>query len=112
MRRAPVGTAFRFTLNTQARVTILLEREAQGRLVGRFCRKPRPRLRRNLRCVRFVQVTSLSRRGVPAGTRRIAFSGRVGRRALAPRGYRARLRATNAAGRSAWVRLRFRIVRR
>lgn len=111
-RRAKAGTAFVVTLTERANVGIAIERQAQGRLVGRFCRKPRPRLRRNLRCIRFVKVGNLSRRGVSAGRTRIAFSGRIGKRALKPGKYRVRARATNAGGSSRWVRLRFRVVRR
>lgn len=111
VRRAPAGTAFRFTLNTPARVTIAIERPAQGRLVGRFCRRPAPRLRRKLRCVRFVEVGRLTRTGVRAGRSSIAFSGRIGRKALRPGTYRARLRAGNGSGVSRWVRLGFRVVR-
>lgn len=111
-RRAKVGTAFVVRLSTRANVGVRIERQAQGRLVGRFCRKPRPRLRRNLRCVRFVKVGALQRKGVRAGTSRIAFSGRIGRRALRPGRYRARVRASNAGGTSRWVRIPFRVVRR
>jgi Tol biopolymer transport system component len=109
--RAPVGTTFRFTLNTRANVAIAFEKSAQGRLAGRFCRKPTRRLRRHLRCVRFASVGRISRAGLRAGTNRIAFSGRIGRKTLKPGAYRARLRATNAAGASRWVRLSFRVVR-
>lgn len=110
-RRAPVGTTVRFTLSTRANVTIAIERPASGRLVGRFCKRPTRRLRRHLRCVRFVRVGQLVRSGRPAGASRIAFSGRVGRRALKPGAYRARVRASNRAGASGWATLRFRVVR-
>lgn len=111
-RRAKAGTAFLVTLTERANVGFRIERQAQGRLVGRFCRKPQPRLRRNLRCIRFVKVGNLSRRSVRAGRTRIAFSGRIGKRALKPGKYRVRVRASNAGGTSRWVRLRFRVVRR
>ena len=110
-RRAPVGTTFRFTLNGRANVAIAFERQAPGRLVGRFCRRPSARLRRHLRCVRFVRVGRLSRGGLRAGANRVAFSGRIGRRALKPGAYRARLRASNAGGTSAWARVAFRVVK-
>lgn len=111
-RLAPVGTTFRFTLSARANVAIAIERQAQGRLAGRFCRAPSRRLRRHLRCVRFVRAGALTRGGMNAGRATIAFSGRVGRRALRPGAYRARLRASNAGGVSAWTRLSFTIVRR
>jgi Tol biopolymer transport system component len=109
--RAPVGTTFRFTLNTRANVAIAFERPAQGRLVGRFCRRPARRLRHHLRCVRFVRAGRITRGGVAAGRGTIAFSGRIGRKALKPGAYRVRLRASNGGGVSPWVRLAFRVVR-
>ncbi len=111
VRPAPVGTAVRFTLNTAARVTMLIERPAQGRLVGRFCRRPSPRLRRNLRCVRFVEVGRLTRAGVSAGRANVAFSGRIGSHALRPGAHRVRLQASNGSGVSRWVRLGFSVAR-
>lgn len=111
-RPAPVGTTFRFTLSARANVAVVLERQAQGRLVGRFCRRPARRLRRNLRCIRFVRAGKLTRGGMNAGRNSIAFSGRVGRKALRPGKYRARLRATNVGGASAWARVSFVVVRR
>ncbi|HKG04131.1 MAG TPA: hypothetical protein VKB03_13190 [Conexibacter sp.] len=111
-RRAPVGTTFRFTLNTRANVAIAIERQAPGRLVGRFCKRPAHRLRRHLRCFRWARAGRLSRGGLNAGTNRIAFSGRISRKALKPGSYRARLRASSAGGTSRWVTLKFRVVRR
>ncbi len=109
--RAPVGTAFRFTLNTRSNVAIAIERPAQGRLVGRFCRRSTRRLRHHLRCVRFVRVGSLTRGGVNPGRVSIAFTGRISRKALKPGPYRVRLRASNGSGVSSWVRLAFTVVR-
>jgi hypothetical protein len=111
-RPAPVGTTFRFTLAARANVAIVVERQMPGRLVGRFCRRPSRRLRRHLRCVRFVRVGKLTRGGLKAGRARVAFSGRIGRKALRPGRFRARLRASNAGGVSAWARVSFVIVRR
>jgi Tol biopolymer transport system component len=107
---APVGTTFVVAPSMTADVAIRIERPAEGRIVGRFCRAPRPHLRRNLRCIRMVTVGSIARRDLSAGRHRIAFSGRVGRRALRPGLHRARVRALNAGGSSRWVRLPFRVV--
>ena len=111
-RLAPVGTTFRFTLNTRANVAITIERQARGRLVGRFCKRSTHRLRRRLRCFRWVRAGRLSRGGLNAGANRIAFSGRIGRKALKPGAYRARLRASSVGGTSRWVTLKFAVVRR
>ena len=111
-RRAKPGTAFRFDLSARADVTIALHRRAAGRRAGGRCRKPAPRLRKRPACVRLLARGKLVRAGRAEGRHSIAFSGRVGRRAL-PRGrYRATLRARNAAGASQPVRLAFRVVRR
>ena len=111
-RLAPVGTAFRFTLNARANVAIALERQVPGRLVGRFCKRPTHRLRRHLRCFRWVRAGRLSRGGLNAGANRIAFSGRIGRKALKPGSYRARMRASSVGGTSSWTTLKFAVVRR
>lgn len=110
-RRAPAGTTVRFRLSAAADVTIAFERKAKGRKAGRACRRPSRRLRRKPRCARWVAAGALTRRQLAAGRRTVAFSGRIGRRALAPGAYRATIAARNAAGRAAPVRLAFRVVR-
>ena len=84
------GTAFRFRLSEDAQVRIALSRRVHG--------KRRP-------------AGSLRRAG-HKGLNRIAFSGRVGKRALRPGRYRAAITATDAAGhRSKTRRVRFVVVR-
>ena len=109
---APAGTAFRFTLNAAARVSIALERPAAGRRVGRSCRRASAKLRKRPSCTLFTAVATLTRAGGKAGANSVAFSGRIGRSPLKPGRYRASLRATNAAGTSSTVRLTFTIVKR
>jgi len=111
-RKAPKGTAFRFTLNVRANVTIRMHRQLPGRRVGKACRKPSPRLRDRKRCKRYVLAGALSRRGLEPGRRSVAFSGRIGKKALRPGRYRAALYAANSAGKSPSVRLAFTVVRR
>jgi Tol biopolymer transport system component len=108
-RKAKKGTAFRFVLSAPATVTIRIERARPGRRKAGKCVKPRRGLTR--RCTRFTRVHRLTRT-LPAGAARVAYTGRVGTRKLAPGRHRATLRAVNADGRSAAVRLRFRVVRR
>jgi hypothetical protein len=98
VRKVKRGTAFRFTLSAAATVTIRLERALPGRRSRGKCLKPTARLRRARRCTRYVSAGTLSRRGLKAGRRSVAFSGRVGRRALAAGRYRATLRAKDATG--------------
>jgi Tol biopolymer transport system component len=111
-RRTPKGTAFRFRLSAAADLTITVQRRVRGRRAGGACRKPTRKLRKRPACVRFVKRGTLTRRGLAAKRHSIAFSGRVGRKALKPGRYRATLRARNVAGTSRRVHLAFRVVRR
>jgi hypothetical protein len=107
------GTVIRFTLSARANVTVAIERKAgSGRLVGRQCRRATRKLRKKRACVRWAKVGSFKRSGLAAGRQRIAFSGRVGRRALAPGRYRLTVKAANAAGSAKPATLAFTVVRR
>ena len=54
----------------------------------------------------------LIRKNVGAGNRKVAFSGRIGRKALKPGKYRIVMLATGPGGKSAKVYRSFRIVKR
>lgn len=120
-RRAPVGTTFRFTLEVPRvsapfataalpLVKIAISHSTFGRLSGHRCVKPTRRLARHRRCTRRVVDGTLSR-GAHAGANSVAFSGRLGRRALAPGRYAATL-TPFWGGRTAAPRtLRFTVVR-
>jgi hypothetical protein len=80
--------------------------------VGKRCRKPSAKLRQHRACTRLKTSGKLTRRNQPAGTDTVKFSGRIGRRALAPGSYRATITATDAAGNKSKPRTaRFRIVK-
>lgn len=111
-RPTAAGTAVRFTLNARAAVTIAIERSAPGRKLGKACRRPTPRLRRKRACTRWTAAGTLTRKGVESGRRSIAFSGRIGRRALAPGHYRATVSARNASGSAKAVTRAFTVTRR
>ena len=98
-RRSPVGTTVRYTLSEAAAVRMVIARRASGRRVGRSCRKPTRALRKRKRCTRHVTRGTLRRAG-RAGANRVAFSGRIGRRALPTGRYRLILTATDPAGNS------------
>ena len=83
------GTVVRFWLDRRAAVTLTIRQRVRRRLVARGT------LRRTAR----------------AGANRVAFAGRVGRRALRPGRYVLVARARDAAGTSAPRRVGFRIVR-
>jgi hypothetical protein len=112
--RAPVGTTFRFALDRAASVTIAFARQASGlRARGGRCVRPSRRLRRARarRCTRLVVIRPALTRAGRTGANAVPFSGRLGRRALAPGRYVATLTATAAGRAGAPRRLAFRVVR-
>lgn len=112
-KRAKLGTTIRFTLSEAATATVLIERRTKGRRVGTACRKATAKLRRRKACTRYERRGTLTRRNLKAGANRIAFSGRIGRRALPLGSYRLTLTARDAAGnRSSARRVTFTIVKR
>jgi len=112
-RGAPAGTVFRFTLSEPAAVTLTIQRARPGRRARGSCRRPTRRLRSRRPCTRWVRAGATIVRQGSAGANRLAFSGRIGRKALRPGRYRGLLRATDPAGNSSTrVTLSFRVVRR
>jgi hypothetical protein len=108
-RRRPRGTAFRFALSEDALVTIAIQRAVRGRRSKGRCSR---RAGRGRRCIVHRRAGRLVRT-LGAGTARVAFSGRIGRKALRPGRYRATVRATDAAGNAAKPRrIAFVVVRR
>lgn len=96
-RRTAVGTTFSFRLSEPAKLAIAIAKRLPGRRRGKSCVKPSAKLRKAKRCTRlsgFGTLTRVSRAGVNS----VAFSGRIGRRALKPGRYQATLTATDAAG--------------
>jgi hypothetical protein len=94
-RRAHAGSVLRFSLSRAASVKILVQRYKK---VGRS--------------FRWVKAATLTRRHGRAGANKVAFSGRIGRRALAPGRYRVTLTATGVNRRvSAAKRRSFKVVR-
>jgi PKD repeat protein len=88
--KAPKGTRFRFTLKAPAKVTIAIARRGKGRR---------------------VKAGKLTRAHLHNGPNTIAFSGRIGRRALKRGRYTATLTASNAKGKAKPVTVRFTIVK-
>jgi virginiamycin B lyase len=110
-KAAPVGTTIRFSLNEAADVRVSFQRKTAGRRNGERCVKPKPRLRANKRCTRWVKVRgALTRKGLNAGAQQIAFSGRIGRKALNPDAYRLTIVASTTRRSSKAVRENFRIL--
>jgi hypothetical protein len=88
--KAPKGTSFRFTLKAPAKVTIAIARRGKGRR---------------------VKAGKLTRAHLHNGPNAIAFSGRIGKRALKRGKYAATLTASNAKGKAKPVAVRFTIVK-
>ena len=101
------GTVFSFVLDRSATVRIAIRAGGRGR---RGCRSGATKVRVTRRCMRATTVVTLTRSG-HAGLNRVSFSGRIGRRALAPGGYEAAFTAINSAGSSSTATLHFRVVR-
>lgn len=95
--RTRAGTTIRFRLSEAARVTLAVDRLAAGRRSGRRCVALRRALARAKRCVRTARAGALTR-AAAAGASAVPFSGRIGRRALAPGRYRLTASAVDADG--------------
>jgi hypothetical protein len=102
------GTTLQFAPSEPARVTVKIERRLSGRRVRGRCRAG---AHAGKRCKLFKSAgRSLTRQGLQ-GPNTIAFSGRLGRKALTIGTYRALITATDAAGnRSRTAKLGFVIV--
>ncbi|MCA1684032.1 MAG: hypothetical protein LC708_02750, partial [Actinobacteria bacterium] len=95
-RRHKKGTTFRYTLSETARVRIVIARRRTGRREGKRCVAPTRKLRKARKCVR-ISVKGTLTRTSDKGANRVAFSGRIGSKALKPGHYQATLTATDAA---------------
>ena len=96
-KKAPRGTTLRLRLSEPARVRFDLLVKSKGRKVGKKCVKPKRANRKRKRCIRLTRKGTF-RRSAPAGRSKVAFSGRIGRRALKRRRYVLRATPTDAAG--------------
>ncbi len=111
-KKSPLGTTIRFTLSAVAKLQITITRTAPGLRHGHSCLAPSARLTRAHAklCTRTLTLGTLTRVSEPQGADTVAFSGRVGHRALPTGTYAATLLASDAAGRSKPVTLSFAIV--
>lgn len=111
--KVPQGTSFLFSLTEAAKLQIAFTRPAPGLRSGRRCLAPSARLKRQhaKRCTRTLTVGTLTRAKEKAGAGAVAFSGRLGSRALAPGAYRAILTASANGLSSTPVALSLTIVR-
>jgi hypothetical protein len=92
------GTTIRYTVSAPATVTIIVERALKGRRSGSKCVKATAKLKHKKSCTRYVKASTLKRVHTTAGAKKVLFSGRVGRRAMAYGTYRMRATAIAGAG--------------
>ncbi len=111
--KLPLGTSFQFTLSQTAKLKIEFKRSARGLRSGRRCVAPSVAFRNHhaKRCTRTLTVGTLTRVNEPPGANKVAFSGRIGAKALAPGAYKAVLSATTGTQRSTPVTLALTIIR-
>jgi hypothetical protein len=89
----PRTTTFSYRLSKLATVNLAITQLAPGRRNGGLCVAPNRRLRRARPCTRRIPQGLLEREGRPTRINRIVFTGRIGRRAMPPGRYEARLTA-------------------
>ena len=117
-KAAKKGTTIKYTLSAPATVTIIVERVTKGRRAGGYankCVKTTAKLKKKKAkvCTLYTKVSTLKRVHKSAGEKKVAFSGRAGRKALAVGSYRIRAKASAGAGTdSAERRVTFKIVKR
>jgi PKD repeat protein len=92
------GTTIRFRLSEAAKVTFAIARATGGVEVGKSCVAPSKRHRHGKACTRYVKAGTLTRRSERAGADSLAFTGRIGHKALHTGHYHVTLTATDAAG--------------
>ncbi len=90
------GTTFKYTLSEAATVRIVIAQGRSGRRKGKKCVAPTRKLRQAKKCIRILVKGALTRTSHP-GSNSVAFSGRIGSKALKPGRYQATLTATDAA---------------
>jgi virginiamycin B lyase len=91
------GSKLRSSLSEAASVAVTIAREVPGRRLGNRCVAPAKAKPGAKKCLRFVRKGGLRLKGA-AGPNKVAFSGRLGGRALGPGRYRATFIATDGAG--------------
>jgi calcineurin-like phosphoesterase family protein len=108
----PRTTTFVYRLSKLANVRLAITQLLPGRRDGESCVAPRSRLKTAPACTRRIPRGELERAGRPTRINRIVFTGRIGRRALRPGRYEARISAAAANGMTSRARtLAFTITR-
>jgi len=95
--KVPQGSTFLYTLSRASTATIVIERQTPGRVVGTKCVAQTKANAKKKHCTIATRVGTLTRKS-KAGRNTIAFSGRIGRKALAPASYRTTITAHAGTG--------------
>jgi hypothetical protein len=105
-KRSKQGTTLKLALSERASLVLTVQRKTIGRKRGKACVTTTKKLikAKARTCVRYVAVGTLTRKDA-APTVSIAFSGRLGSKALKKGSYRFSIVATDAAKNSSRVRL-------
>jgi hypothetical protein len=97
-RRTPAGTTLTLSMTEPARVKFEVLVKGKGRRSGKKCVKQTRRNRKRKRCTLLTLKKPVFIRSAAAGRSRVAWSGRLGRKALKPGAYVLRATPTDAAG--------------
>lgn len=90
------GSTFTYTLSEASIVNVVISQRRSGRRKNKSCVTPKRSLRHARKCTRTATIGMLTRVSYQ-GANRIAFSGRIGTRALKAGRYQATLTARDAA---------------
>ena len=96
-RKLKRGTTFRYTLAATSTATIVIEHKSTGRVVGGRCKRQTKRNAHKKHCTLLTRAGALRRKG-HKGNNTLAFSGRIGHKALAPALYLATITARIGKG--------------
>ena len=110
---ATTGTKIKFVLSETATASIKITKPSTGRKVGKTCKKQTKANRSKKKCSLWTAAgKTLTRKNLPAGQNTVAFTGRIGKKALKTGSYRVEVTAKDAAGNKSKVSTaKFRIVR-
>jgi hypothetical protein len=111
-RKHRKGTTFRYTLTEAATVKIAISQRLAGRRKGSRCVAPTRSRRKAKKCTRVLSRGTLTRTS-HQGQNSVAFSGRIGSKALRPGNYQATITATDVAKNTSKPKtISFRVVKR